>query len=189
MSSSQLTSPYFPTRRTHLIQASYRDYIPFVDPVIGKHCANIWGDGKGITYAQAAAVTDLTVPGEQTSYLSGNRFTDLRWAITSFDEFRYFTGLTRLYMPGYVGDFFTCERLTVPETVTLIEAHGLRYLDTDAPNKCVLTMLSATPPTLTSIYAFLGTVLREIRVPAGSVNAYKTASIWSDLADLIVADI
>ena len=58
------------------------NYIPFVDDAVEAICATNWGDGVGITPAQAAAVTNI-----------GWTFKD-NGQITSFDEFRYFTGVT-----------------------------------------------------------------------------------------------
>lgn len=67
-----------------LIYDPTRIYIPFVDDEVKSICADTWGDGIGTTYMQAAAVTTI-----------GTIFKD-NTEITSFDEFKYFTGVTTL---------------------------------------------------------------------------------------------
>lgn len=61
------------------------EYIEFADPVIEALCATTWGDGVGLTYAQAAAVTSIP-----NNVFRGNT------TITSFDEFQYFINCTTL---------------------------------------------------------------------------------------------
>lgn len=55
-------------------------YIRFADANVQSICATNWGDGTGITIAQAAAVSSI-----------GNKFKN-NTEITSFDEFKNFTG-------------------------------------------------------------------------------------------------
>lgn len=57
-------------------------YILFEDSEVERILVNTYGDGTGMTYAQAAAVTSFD------DILEGNR------NITSFNELRYFTGLS-----------------------------------------------------------------------------------------------
>ena len=84
--------------------------IDFVDPEVERLCAINWGNGTSITYAQAAKVTNL-----------GNVFTG-NTTITSFDELKYFTGLTYLYGANNVstGAFSGCTSLvsiTLPDSL------------------------------------------------------------------------
>lgn len=60
-----------------------KEYIEFADPAVEQICATKWGDGVGLTYAQAAAVTSIS-----NSVFSNNT------SIASFDELQYFTGVT-----------------------------------------------------------------------------------------------
>ena len=86
--------------------------ITFADANVKALCVANWdtnGDGE-LSYAEAAAVTDLGLVFECTS-------------ITSFDELQYFTGLTS------IGDhaFYICRNLTsivIPNTVSEIKQYA-----------------------------------------------------------------
>ena len=75
----------------------YLGYIDFVDPAVRDICvANFDADGDGvISIEEAAAVTDI---GTLFQYKS---------AITSFDEFKYFTGVTSLTSYCFAGTSIT----------------------------------------------------------------------------------
>ena len=61
------------------------EYIRFEDKEVEKICATSWGDGTGITVAQAAAVSSIgTVFFKNTN-------------ITSFNELKYFKNINKLY--------------------------------------------------------------------------------------------
>lgn len=79
-----------------------KDYIQFADPVVAQICADNWGDGKGITYKQAAKVTDI------------GRVFNRNTEITSFEELQYFTGVTNLVggSSSVGGAFWKCSALT-----------------------------------------------------------------------------
>ena len=75
--------------------------IKFADPEVERICVENWGANGVITKKQAAAVTSLG------GVFKGNR------QITSFDELRFFTGLTRIstmYSDGQ-GEFYDCRNL------------------------------------------------------------------------------
>lgn len=74
-----------------------KDAIKFADPVVGKICAERWGDGTYITKKQAASVTSL-----------GTNFSK-NTTITSFDELGEF-GVTSL-ADGRYGVFNGCSNL------------------------------------------------------------------------------
>lgn len=90
-------------------------YIRFVDDLVRQICATNWGDGTGITMGQAAAVT-----GSQFGYT----FRDT--AITTFEEFQYFTGVTDVWRNnstttrGAFGNCTSLKRIILPETITHI---------------------------------------------------------------------
>lgn len=56
-----------------------------------------------------------------------------------------------------------------------------------ASNKCTFYFRSTIPPSLANVNAFTTNNINKIYVPAGSVNAYKTANNWSTFASYIEA--
>ena len=110
-------------------------YIKFEDPVVERICATNWGDGTGITIAQAAAVTRQQI---------GNTFYN-NTSITKFNEFKYFTGVLQ---SGYSGEnwFSGCTSLTeitIPKQLqsmrcnnsgTFDNCTSLQYIHYDNPS-------------------------------------------------------
>ena len=83
-------------------------YIEFKDPIVEQICATTWGDGVGVTEAQAATATTVL-----KSEFVGQ--TD----IVSFDEFRYFRKVTFSGSTTYDYGFSGCtnlESIHMPET-------------------------------------------------------------------------
>lgn len=95
-------------------------YIRFADPAVeAVLMANgVSSDGVGITKEDAAAVTSIG------TWFKGN--TD----ITSFDEFKYFTGVTVLHGANEKGAFAGCsslKKITLPPYLTEIQNQSFRY--------------------------------------------------------------
>ena len=166
------------------------EYITFADSVVKALCVANWGSNGKLSYAQAAAVTDLS------DKFTGNE------TIISFDELQYFTGLTILKNNA----FTNCNNLTsiiIPNSVTTIgigafEGSGLlsiiipnsvTTIEREAFWDCSLidniVILSYIPPILNIDVFFNDTNLTNIYVPAESVDAYKAASGWSEYASII----
>ena len=114
-------------------------------------------------------------------------------SVTSIGDraFKYCIGLTSVTIPnsvisiGYAA-FQECNRLA---SVTI--GNSVTSIGNDAFENCgqlaSVTIEAITPPTL-GFSVFLGNKYnRKIYVPAGSVNAYKTATNWSDYANDIEA--
>ena len=106
------------------------------------------------------------------------------------DAFRFYTSLTSINIPNNVAiigneAFYFCTGLT---SVTI--GSGLTSIGTGAFRYCSsltgVTVNATTPPTL-GAYAFSDYNNCTIYVPAASVNAYKSASGWSDYASRIQA--
>lgn len=96
----------------------YLGYIDFVDPAVRDICvANFDTDGDGVvSIEEAAAVTDI-----------GTIFQD-NTEITSFDEFKYFTGVTSIS-----GNFYRCTNLTsitLPDSITSIDSWSGNFYGT-----------------------------------------------------------
>ena len=140
---------------------SKKDYIEFADPeVLRVLLANGVGDGIGITYADAAAVTSI-----------GTWFRN-NTEITSFDEFEYF-GITSIPAYGFQG----CTNLvsiTLPSSVT--------FIGSDAFSGCsaltgTLTILSSV--TSIGARAFQNCMFNNIynysrRAYNANIYAYRT---------------
>ena len=142
--------------------------IVFDDPYVKSKCLRWDTDGDGeLSYAEAAAVTSI-----------GQLFFDDP-SITSFDEFRYFTGVKNIVQWA----FYNCTNLVsviIPESVTSI-SQGAFYNSTGMG---LITVEAKTPPA-GSDYMFVNTDDCAILVPAESLEAYKTANYWSKYADRI----
>lgn len=82
--------------------------------------------------------------------------------------------------------FYRCSNLTsitIPDSLTSI---GIGAFDT-CTRLISVTIKATTPPVLIAAGAFNNTNNCPIYVPAESVEAYKTATNWSSLADRIMA--
>lgn len=84
-------------------------YIRFLDALVESICTTNWGSNGTINFAQAAAVTSI-----------GTNFNAK--AITSFDEFKYFTGVTKLSSGTATsgGAFYGCTslvKISLPSSV------------------------------------------------------------------------
>lgn len=80
-------------------------YIRFADALVENICATKWGSDGHITTAQAATVTNV-----------GTNFKNT--AITSFDELRYFTGISGSLTTQAFQDCASLTSITIPESVS-----------------------------------------------------------------------
>lgn len=112
-------------------------------------------------------------------------------SVTSIENNTFYgcSGLTAITVPDsvtkiYYGAFYGCTGLT---SVTI--GDGVTSIGSGAFNGCTglnsATILRATPPRLYSVDSFNGAY--PICVPAGSVETYKAATTWSELASRIQA--
>lgn len=99
--------------------------------------------------------------------------------------------LSNITIPSSVTDiynyaFYQCTSLT---SVTI--GNGVTRIGSSAFYGCQsltsVTILATTPPVLDSDWTFYNTNNCPIYVPAASVNAYKTAPVWINMADRITA--
>ena len=165
-----------------------RNYIKFQDPLIEQICATNWGDGVGITLAQAAAVTNI---GQSFRYTEA----------VSFDEFKYFTGVTTVPDLAFANTS-KLDDLTLPDTITTISgqafnlATGLTRITIPASvtridhfafvnnNRLTTVVLLPTIPPTNGGTNFAGVSI--IYVPYSEdhsvLAAYQNATNWSTLA-------
>ena len=113
INTSELTTDVFTV--VFPIPADAGTYITFADNAVKQLCISLWdenGDGK-LSESEAAQVTSL-LDSDNNSVFQGNQ------NITSFDEFKYFTGLTTIPSSA----FSECKQLqsiTLPATIRKIE--------------------------------------------------------------------
>ena len=89
---------------------------------------------------------------------------------------------TKIYSYGLSGCTGITE-LTLPETFTRLYNAAL----SDCTNLTTLKILASTPPEIDSTTAFRNCPkLTRIEVPSASLEAYKTAKIWSNYANIMV---
>ena len=131
--------------------------------------------GNG-AFSNCSSLTSIIIPSGVTHITSD-----------VFYESRNLTSVTIGDYVTYIGQyaFDSCTSLmsiTIPSGVTLIDDAAFRYCS----SLTNITVLATTPPTLGS-QVFVDTNNCPIYVPSGSVNAYKSASGWSDYASRIQA--
>lgn len=185
------------------IDEEEKEWIEFADPLAGQILfdAGLIADPTYSTKEELALITyeDMMVYNEEwredVSIFMGS-------TITTFNELQYFTGLTALdgtfknctslvnapsileSVIGMNNTFYGCSSLIeapiIPEGVTSMYATFRNC--TSLNGKFIIK--AVTPPVINQ-YTFEGVNVVSIKVPAQSVQTYKTASGWSDYADKI----
>ena len=145
-----------------------------------------------IAFYGCLALTTVTLPETLTS-IGNNAFSsclaltsiDLPDKVTSIGTYAFNNchALTSIDLPEgltTIGDsaFDTCPVLKSIDLPDGLESIGT-YAFYGCHNLTTVTCLATTPPTVGSMAFYVCTNLTTIYVPAGSVNAYKTASGWS----------
>lgn len=97
----------------YVIYDPARMYISFADLVVKSIALAQWGDGEGVTMAAAAAVTTLS------AYFKSNTL------IETFDELRYFTGLTQINSSAFDG-CSSLRSIVLPDSVVTIVTWAFR---------------------------------------------------------------
>ena len=148
---------------------------------------------KAITYQIIDDVKQDTVISRHTFDTLGEHTVKYKFKGTSIAQlvFDSCTSLTSVNIPNSVttiGDnaFRGCNGLTsvtIPNSVTVIG----NYAFSGCRGLTSVTIQATIPPTLGGTSVFNNTNNCPIYVPAESVDAYKTATNWSSLADRIQA--
>ena len=153
-------------------------------------------------FVNCTRLTSITIPDSVTSIGSDafyccTRLTSITIpkSVTSIGSyaFSYCTSLKSVTIPdsvtsiGSSGTFWNCTSLTsitIPNSVTSIGYNAFSGCN----NLTDMYLHPITPPTLNFTNA-ISTATTAIHVPAGSGDAYKSATNWSAFADIIVEDI
>ena len=139
--------------------------IRFSDAKVKALCVANWdtnADGE-LSELEAAAVTDL-----------GTVFT-ANTAITSFDELKYFTGLTSIGEYTFIG----CSSLTSVTIPISMRSIG-DYAFMNCSSLTSLTCLAANPPAISN--QVFPSNLKTVYVPLRSAAAYRAADYWKDFS-------
>ena len=105
--------------------------------------------------------------------------------------FEYYHSLKSIVIPESVASigtacFSSCyylENITIPSGITSLPVNAFYSVGTGGDG-VTFTFLATTPPTKDAT-SFQNAIISKIKVPSGSVGAYKSA--WADLADYIEA--
>lgn len=161
---------------------------------------------NALSMEEVAAVTSFYFY-EQIGHPVGFEYI-LSTSLTSFDEFKYFIGVTDIepvafwYCPNLksislpnsivsvgVQAFYQCYSLT-----SIVFPKSVSYIDSFAFNGCTglksVTSLASVPPTLSEWGVFDDVVYSTatLRVPIGSVEAYRTTYPWSLFQHIVGID-
>lgn len=144
----------------------------FADPAVEALCVANW-DSNNSGYMSKGEVERVTSVGTV--------FNDTE--ITSFNEFKHFTGITVLNDSAFRG-CTNLQEITIPQNV--VHMGWKVFTDGNCPNLHTIVILndqsviSAQSNTLTGL-----TGIQNIYVPGTLVDAYKAADYWSAFADYI----
>ena len=154
-------------------------------------------------FAHSSGLTSVTIPnsvttiGEQAFYqCSGLTNVTIPDSVTTIDSdvFRNCSGLINVVINSPIigwGMFRFCNNLTnvtISNNITTIDEGAFSCPEYLGGSKLVnITIQATTPPTLNNSNAFNDTNNCPIYVPSASVNTYKAASQWSNIASRIQA--
>ena len=174
--------------------------IEFADQTVKQICVDNWdtdGDGE-LSKKEAQEVTSLLVNGTSV-------FKSKYGAISSFDEFQFFTGLTKVEKQAFFLD--SIQSITLPPTITSVEEEaffrnrfskivlpeGITSIGPRAFSECQSLKDIILPKSLISIgnYAFSYTSIRQIFIPenVNSITPDVGANIFSGCSKLISIDV
>ena len=195
---SSLTSVTLPNNLTSLLGYAFQDCTSLASINIPSGITEI----DDATFYNCSSLSSLSIPSGVTSIgnyafanCSGLTSINIPSGVTSIGNaaFAGCSGLTSINIPSGVTSiggsaFFDCFSLTsvtIPSGVTSIDGQAFY----NCSGLTSITCLATTPPTLIGgsvAYTFDGSTC-PIYVPSGSVNAYKSAEVWSEYASRLTA--
>lgn len=138
-------------RRRAILSTKGDEYIIFQDPQVEAICMSKWGDGVGVKVSRVAAVGNIGITFRQNT------------SITSFNELRYFTGLTYIYGASnsiIYGAFYGCTSLkevTLPNTIAEIRGGAFANSGIETINLDSVTTINKL--------AFVSSGIKEVNIP------------------------
>ncbi|EJF35535.1 leucine rich repeat protein [Capnocytophaga sp. oral taxon 335 str. F0486] len=163
-----------------------------------------WGTGISLISNSSSTTqkTDFLVSDDGTTLLQWRNKNSVNIDMTTIPElanvtkigngaFTYCSDLTsiklseKITLIGHYA-FSSCDGLTelhIPKNITKL---GSRLLD-GSPNIKDIYVEAITPPTISTSWGY-GTYVKNIYVPASSLNAYKNNAQWKKLTDIIEYD-
>ena len=170
---TSLTSVTIPNSVTHIYNNAFDNCTGLTSVTIPDSVKEI----QNYAFQYCSGLTSVTIPNSVTS-IGGGVFTRC-------------TGLTSVAIPNSVTSiggsaFYGCSSLTSVTIGSGVTSIG-SYTFSGCSSLTSITVNATTPPTLENSNAFNNTNDCPIYVPAGSVNAYKTANRWSELSSRIQA--
>lgn len=112
----------FPNLTINIPQGKY--YLRFRDPVISNYSINTYGDGIGITQADAAGVSRGF--WGYYSNASNGMPDELKSQVTCLDDFQYFTGIN--YVENIITEFNNATSITFPDKTFYDNSAYLRII-------------------------------------------------------------
>lgn len=171
MNCTNLITVDIPDSVTRIYTSAFEDCSSLTSVTIPDSVTRI--DGYAFRYS---GLTSLNIPDSVTR-LDSNLCASCK-KLTSVTLSKNITNLP-------FATFSDCKNLTaitIPENITTIG--GVALTIGISTNKATITFLSTTPPTIQT-NTFNASYLNKIIVPAGSGDAYKTATNWAEWADYI----
>ena len=163
-----------------------------------------WGTGISLIGSSNSATqkTDFLVSDDGTTLLQWRNKNSTSIDMTAIPElanvskigngaFTYCSDLTSIKLSEkitFIGHyaFSSCDGLTelhIPKNVTKLGSHLLN----DSPNIKDIYVEAITPPTISTSWGY-GTYVKNIYVPASSLNAYKNNVQWKYITDITEYD-
>ena len=193
---TQITDVNWPSGITSIDNSSFSDCSSLTSVTIPNSVTSI-GD---YAFQFCSSLKSVTIPSSMTSIgdyvfygCSSLTSVTIHSGVTSigYSAFYDCSSMTSVTIPNSVtsiGDyaFYDCSSLksvTIPSSMTSIGDYAF-YGCSDLES---ITIEATTPPTLSGTSVFENTNNCQIYVPAESVDAYKAATNWSELANRIQA--
>ena len=194
-----LTSVTIPNSVTEIRESAFEGCTGLTNITIPNSVTSI---GEWAFYG-CTGLTSVTIPNSVTS-VGEEAFSDCTGltsitipnSVTSIENYAFedCTGLTSVTIPNSVtsigrGAFYGCTGLTsvtIPNSVTRIGNSNGNNAFYNCTGLTSMTVEATTPPSCNYQYNIVSDYNIPLYVPAGSVDAYKTATVWEEFTNIQV---